>query len=282
MPTEAKRETVAELREELANARTMIVSEYRGLKVKEIAEIRRALRKQDVTYRVVKNRLMRIAAEDSVGEALEPVARSDRPRSRSGPTRRAPPRPSSTPPGRTHASSGSPAACSATGRSVPRTSPAWPHCRRARSCWPSWPAGCRRRSARWPGCFAAPLRNLGYALQQVAEQKAAGQSALPLTDSPRPFRPTPTKEITHGCPDPGRSARSDRQDDRARAVRVHQALRGALRRDRGRSGRRRGRPGRRWRCRRSRRRARGADRVHRDPDRDRARTRSRSSRSCAS
>ena len=73
MPTEAKRETVAELREEIANARTMIVSEYRGLKVKEIAEIRRALRKQDVSYRVVKNRLMRIAAEDSVGEALSPL-----------------------------------------------------------------------------------------------------------------------------------------------------------------------------------------------------------------
>ena len=73
MPTEAKRATVAELREELANARTMIVSEYRGLKVKEIAEIRRALRKQDVTYRIVKNRLMRIAAEDSVGTALSPL-----------------------------------------------------------------------------------------------------------------------------------------------------------------------------------------------------------------
>lgn len=73
MPTEAKRETVAELREELAQARTMIVSEYRGLKVKEIAEIRRALRKQDVTYRVVKNRLLRIAADDSVGAALGPL-----------------------------------------------------------------------------------------------------------------------------------------------------------------------------------------------------------------
>src|SRR6185436_4960464 len=73
MPTEAKRETVAELREDLANSRTLIVSEYRGLKVKEIAEIRRALRKQDVSYRVVKNRLMRIAAEDSVGEALSPL-----------------------------------------------------------------------------------------------------------------------------------------------------------------------------------------------------------------
>ena len=73
MPTEAKRETVAGLREELARARTMIVSEYRGLKVKEIAEIRRALRKQDVTYRVVKNRLLRIAADDSVGAALGPL-----------------------------------------------------------------------------------------------------------------------------------------------------------------------------------------------------------------
>jgi large subunit ribosomal protein L10 len=73
MPTEAKRETVAELREALAGSRTLIVSEYRGLTVKEIAEIRRALRKQDVSYRVVKNRLMRIAAQDTVGEALGPL-----------------------------------------------------------------------------------------------------------------------------------------------------------------------------------------------------------------
>jgi large subunit ribosomal protein L10 len=73
MPTEAKREAVAELREEIAAARTLIVSEYRGLNVKEIAEIRRALSKQDVTYRVVKNRLMRIAAQDTIGEALSPL-----------------------------------------------------------------------------------------------------------------------------------------------------------------------------------------------------------------
>jgi large subunit ribosomal protein L10 len=73
MPTEAKRETVAELKEALASSRTLIVSEYRGLTVREIAEIRRALRKQDVSYRVVKNRLMRIAAQDTVGEALSPL-----------------------------------------------------------------------------------------------------------------------------------------------------------------------------------------------------------------
>ena len=53
----------------------MIVSEYRGLKVKEISEIRRALRKQNVSYRVVKNRLMRIAAQDNPASrrALAPL-----------------------------------------------------------------------------------------------------------------------------------------------------------------------------------------------------------------
>ena len=73
MPTEAKRETIAQLRDGLSRSRTLVVSEYRGLKVREIAEIRRALRKHDVDYRVVKNRLMRIAAADTVGEALSPL-----------------------------------------------------------------------------------------------------------------------------------------------------------------------------------------------------------------
>jgi large subunit ribosomal protein L10 len=74
MPTEAKRETVDDLRAELDASRAMIVSEYRGLTVREISEIRRALRKQDVTYRVVKNRLMRIAAQDNpAAEALSPL-----------------------------------------------------------------------------------------------------------------------------------------------------------------------------------------------------------------
>ena len=74
MPTEAKRETIDALRAELDANRTMIVSEYRGLKVKEITEIRRALRKQNVSYRVVKNRLMRIAAQESpAADALSPL-----------------------------------------------------------------------------------------------------------------------------------------------------------------------------------------------------------------
>jgi large subunit ribosomal protein L10 len=73
MPTEAKRETVAQLQAELARSRTMIVTEYRGLGVKEIASIRQVLRAQDVSYRVVKNRLMRLAARDTLGETLDPL-----------------------------------------------------------------------------------------------------------------------------------------------------------------------------------------------------------------
>jgi large subunit ribosomal protein L10 len=73
MPTEAKREAVAALREQITGSHTLIISEYRGLTVREIAEIRRSLRRQDVTYRVIKNRLMKIAAADTVGSALDPL-----------------------------------------------------------------------------------------------------------------------------------------------------------------------------------------------------------------
>ena len=279
MPTEAKRETVAELREELAKARTMIVSEYRGLKVKEIAEIRRALRKQDVTYRVVKNRLMRIAAEDSVGEALSPLL--------NGPTAIAfgtdeagtakAVLDATRPYARVVRITGGVLGDKAIGaEDVTRLAALPPR----EVLLAKLAGGMQAPVGTLAGLFAAPLRNLGYALQQVAEQKAQAEPVdhRPDDHSDRP----PRRRFPDGSPDPGRSARSDRQDDRARAVRVHQALRGALRRDRRRAGCRRGRPGRRWRCRRSRRRSRGADRVHRDPDRDRARTRSRSSRSSAS
>jgi len=75
MPTEAKQETVAALRDALSRNRTLIVSEYRGLTVRELAEIRRSLDRSQVRYRVIKNRLMRIAADGLVGEALSPLLR---------------------------------------------------------------------------------------------------------------------------------------------------------------------------------------------------------------
>lgn len=75
MPTEAKRATIAELREDLAGSTTLITTEYRGLTVREIGEIRRALRKNNISYRVVKNRLMRIAAAEEGNEGLAPLLR---------------------------------------------------------------------------------------------------------------------------------------------------------------------------------------------------------------
>ena len=186
MPTEAKRETVAELREELANARTMIVSEYRGLKVKEIAEIRRALRKQDVTYRVVKNRLMRIAAEDSVGEALSPLL--------IGPTAIAF--------GNDEAGTAK-AVLDATrpynkvvritggvlgDRAISADDVTRLAALPSREVLLAKLAGGMQAPGRrpWPACSPRPLRNLGYALQQVADQKAANPERVAPTTEPTP------------------------------------------------------------------------------------------------
>lgn len=65
MPTEAKRATVAELVEAFSNSDRAIVSDHRGLTVSDLSAVRRALRPQGITYRVVKNRLARIAADEA-------------------------------------------------------------------------------------------------------------------------------------------------------------------------------------------------------------------------
>ncbi|MDQ3448198.1 MAG: 50S ribosomal protein L10 [Chloroflexota bacterium] len=65
MPTDAKRAAVAELVEAFSNSDRAIVSDYRGLTVSDLNALRRALREQGITYRVVKNRLARIAADEA-------------------------------------------------------------------------------------------------------------------------------------------------------------------------------------------------------------------------
>jgi large subunit ribosomal protein L10 len=171
MPTEAKRATIAELREELARSRTLIVSEYRGLSVKDIAEIRRALYKQDVKYRIVKNRLMRIAAEDSVGAALSPLL--------VGPTAIAFGNDeagtakalldATRPYNRVVRITGAVLGDKAIDADAVTRLAALP----AREVLLARLAGGMQAPvATLGGLFAAPLRNLGYALAQVAEQKA--------------------------------------------------------------------------------------------------------------
>ena len=70
MPTEAKRATVARLKDEIAGSHAAIVADYRGLSVAELQSIRRSLRPQGIAYRVVKNRLARIAAREAGREEL--------------------------------------------------------------------------------------------------------------------------------------------------------------------------------------------------------------------
>jgi large subunit ribosomal protein L10 len=61
---------VAQLQTELATGGPAIVADYRGLSVADISAIRRNLREQGITYRVVKNRLARIAAREAGREEL--------------------------------------------------------------------------------------------------------------------------------------------------------------------------------------------------------------------
>ena len=73
MPTEAKQADIAELVELLKEADTTIVSDHRGLSVADLSKVRRDLRDKDIRYRVVKNRLARIAAEQAGRPELIPL-----------------------------------------------------------------------------------------------------------------------------------------------------------------------------------------------------------------
>ncbi len=60
-----KATSIAELREKLSGARGAVLTDFRGLSVAEITELRRLLRKSAVEYTVVKNTLAKIAIKDT-------------------------------------------------------------------------------------------------------------------------------------------------------------------------------------------------------------------------
>lgn len=71
MPTEAKERTVAELVETFGKAKVVIATNYSGLSVNQMTDLRRRLRDQGVEFRVIKNRLALRAAEQA-GNNLVP------------------------------------------------------------------------------------------------------------------------------------------------------------------------------------------------------------------
>lgn len=60
-----KQALVAELNETLTNAKAVAFARYAGLSVANLQELRKSARENDVTIRVVKNRLVRVSMSDS-------------------------------------------------------------------------------------------------------------------------------------------------------------------------------------------------------------------------
>ena len=71
MPRPEKVQAVADIKESLQNARAVFFTEYRGLTVKAVQELRNGLRDSGADYKVVKMTLARRAAEEAGIEGLD-------------------------------------------------------------------------------------------------------------------------------------------------------------------------------------------------------------------
>ena len=69
MKLDEKKKIVEELHEQLAKSKVVIVTDYKGLNVETMTELRRKLREEQIDYRVVKNTLLIRAAKET-GVAL--------------------------------------------------------------------------------------------------------------------------------------------------------------------------------------------------------------------
>lgn len=70
MPTEKKVNKVEELTSLLSRNKFIIATEYRGLSVSEMSQLRKQLREADTEYHVVKNNLAKFAARNTGKEGL--------------------------------------------------------------------------------------------------------------------------------------------------------------------------------------------------------------------
>jgi len=71
-PRPEKVAVVDEVREKLTDADAALLTEYRGLSVKQLAELRRQLRPAGGEYKIYKNTLVRLAAREVVEDRLDP------------------------------------------------------------------------------------------------------------------------------------------------------------------------------------------------------------------
>jgi large subunit ribosomal protein L10 len=62
---EEKGQAIEELRKKFSEAKAVILTDYKGMTVAELSELRRLLRSSEVDYQVVKNTLARVASQDT-------------------------------------------------------------------------------------------------------------------------------------------------------------------------------------------------------------------------
>ena len=70
MPNAEKTESVEELKERFAGVQSAVLTEYRGLTVRQLSDLRKQLKGAAAEYKVVKNRLARIAIKGSPLDGL--------------------------------------------------------------------------------------------------------------------------------------------------------------------------------------------------------------------
>ena len=68
MPTQEKVESVEDLKRRLSGVKTVLLAEYRGLTVQQLNDLRRQLRSVSAEYKVIKNRLARLALSPDLAE----------------------------------------------------------------------------------------------------------------------------------------------------------------------------------------------------------------------
>jgi large subunit ribosomal protein L10 len=73
MPTAAKVERVREIKELLTDSAAALLSDYRGITVKDVTELRQALLEAEASFTVVKNTLTKIAAVEAGLAELESI-----------------------------------------------------------------------------------------------------------------------------------------------------------------------------------------------------------------
>ena len=192
MPTEAKRQEVAELTELLSGSSSAIVADYRGLTVADMGAVRRTLRDQGISYRVVKNRLARIAADQAGLGELGPLL--------DGPSALAVSSADEVVVARTFLDATRPYRAVSVRGGVIRGRRIDAEEVTALAALPGrevllgqLAGGIAAPLTGLASLLSAPLRNLGYALQQLADRKAeGGGSAVAGVENPPPGAPPAT------------------------------------------------------------------------------------------